>query len=274
MARITPFPVRPGPSGGRRVRQACQHASRAGPRPYAGAVTQTPRDAAQQPDWPDRAALDAVVAQLAGAAAAGLRRRVRRAQGAPRRRGPRRGLPAPGRRLRRDLRRLHRRLHPQQDQDAAADGRRPDLRRAGAGGQGRPDRRPVRQAAQRRHSRPATASRSRRTAATPSTASSSPRRRARRDPERLLQVYNTSAATLNLVRAFTQGGLADLRQVHAWNQGFVRDGDGPPAVRGDGARHRPGAGLHGGLRASTPRRSAPSTSTPATRRCCSTTSAR
>jgi 3-deoxy-7-phosphoheptulonate synthase len=43
------------------------------------------------------------------------------------------------------------------------------------------------------------------------------------DPARLLQVYNTSAATLNLVRAFTQGGFADLRQVHEWNQGFVRD---------------------------------------------------
>ncbi|HEU4912839.1 MAG TPA: 3-deoxy-7-phosphoheptulonate synthase class II [Actinomycetes bacterium] len=42
------------------------------------------------------------------------------------------------------------------------------------------------------------------------------------DPNRLLRVYNTSAATLNLVRAFTHGGLADLRQVHAWNQGFVR----------------------------------------------------
>ncbi|HEX6919391.1 MAG TPA: 3-deoxy-7-phosphoheptulonate synthase class II [Actinomycetes bacterium] len=42
------------------------------------------------------------------------------------------------------------------------------------------------------------------------------------DPHRLLNVYNTSASTLNLVRAFTQGGFADLRQVHAWNQGFVR----------------------------------------------------
>jgi 3-deoxy-7-phosphoheptulonate synthase len=41
------------------------------------------------------------------------------------------------------------------------------------------------------------------------------------DPTRLLQVYNTSAATLNLVRAFTQGGLADLREVHSWNSGFV-----------------------------------------------------
>ena len=43
------------------------------------------------------------------------------------------------------------------------------------------------------------------------------------DPRRLLRVYNTSAATLNLVRAFTQGGFADLRQVHEWNKGFIRD---------------------------------------------------
>ncbi|WP_341925474.1 3-deoxy-7-phosphoheptulonate synthase class II [Nocardioides psychrotolerans] len=43
------------------------------------------------------------------------------------------------------------------------------------------------------------------------------------DPARLLDVYNASAATLNLVRAFTTGGYADLRQVHAWNTDFVRD---------------------------------------------------
>jgi 3-deoxy-7-phosphoheptulonate synthase len=43
------------------------------------------------------------------------------------------------------------------------------------------------------------------------------------NPQRLVQVYNTSAATLNLVRAFTQGGFADLRQVHNWNKGFVND---------------------------------------------------
>jgi 3-deoxy-7-phosphoheptulonate synthase len=43
------------------------------------------------------------------------------------------------------------------------------------------------------------------------------------NPERLVQVYNTSAATLNLVRAFTQGGFADLRQVHEWNKGFIDD---------------------------------------------------
>jgi 3-deoxy-7-phosphoheptulonate synthase len=41
-------------------------------------------------------------------------------------------------------------------------------------------------------------------------------------PERLLDVYNSSASTLNLVRAFVTGGYADLRQVHDWNTDFVR----------------------------------------------------
>jgi 3-deoxy-7-phosphoheptulonate synthase len=45
----------------------------------------------------------------------------------------------------------------------------------------------------------------------------------RPDPERLKRMYNASASTLNLVRAFTTGGYADLRQVHAWNQDFVRN---------------------------------------------------
>ena len=43
------------------------------------------------------------------------------------------------------------------------------------------------------------------------------------DPERLVKSYHTASATLNLVRAFTQGGYADLRQVHAWNQDFVSE---------------------------------------------------
>lgn len=42
------------------------------------------------------------------------------------------------------------------------------------------------------------------------------------DPNRLLEVYHASAATLNLARAFTTGGYADLRQMHAWNKDFVR----------------------------------------------------
>jgi 3-deoxy-7-phosphoheptulonate synthase len=41
------------------------------------------------------------------------------------------------------------------------------------------------------------------------------------DPNRLLRACHYSAATLNLCRAFTQGGYADLRQVHAWNTDFV-----------------------------------------------------
>ncbi|MBU6245211.1 MAG: 3-deoxy-7-phosphoheptulonate synthase class II [Actinomycetales bacterium] len=45
----------------------------------------------------------------------------------------------------------------------------------------------------------------------------------RPDPQRLVRAYHASSAALNLVRAFTQGGYADLRQVHAWNQDFVRD---------------------------------------------------
>jgi 3-deoxy-7-phosphoheptulonate synthase len=43
------------------------------------------------------------------------------------------------------------------------------------------------------------------------------------DPQRLVDVYNASAATLNLVRAFVTGGFADLRQVHTWNNDFVRE---------------------------------------------------
>jgi 3-deoxy-7-phosphoheptulonate synthase len=41
------------------------------------------------------------------------------------------------------------------------------------------------------------------------------------DPQRLVTAYHQSAATLNLLRAFTKGGFADLRRVHAWNQEFV-----------------------------------------------------
>jgi len=43
------------------------------------------------------------------------------------------------------------------------------------------------------------------------------------DPQRLVQGYHTAVSTLNLVRAFTQGGFADLREVHRWNQGFARN---------------------------------------------------
>ena len=54
------------------------------------------------------------------------------------------------------------------------------------------------------------------------------------DPRRLVQGYHTSASTINLVRAFTQGGFADLREVHRWNQGFARN---PANVRYEQMAH-------------------------------------
>ncbi len=42
------------------------------------------------------------------------------------------------------------------------------------------------------------------------------------DPERMLRAYTQAASTLNLLRAFSQGGYADLHQVHAWNLDFVK----------------------------------------------------
>src|SRR5437762_10452894 len=49
-----------------------------------------------------------------------------------------------------------------------------------------------------------------------------PSEEARRpDPERMVRGYYQAAATLNLVRAFTKGGFADLSRVHAWNQEFI-----------------------------------------------------
>jgi 3-deoxy-7-phosphoheptulonate synthase len=49
------------------------------------------------------------------------------------------------------------------------------------------------------------------------------------DPTRMLTAYHQSASTLNLLRAFTKGGFADLSQVHVWNQEFV--------ARSTGGRH-------------------------------------
>ncbi len=42
------------------------------------------------------------------------------------------------------------------------------------------------------------------------------------DPQRLVRAYNQAASTLNLLRAFAQGGFADLHKVHQWNLGFVQ----------------------------------------------------
>tara|TARA_B100001173_G_scaffold207725_1_gene179173 strand:- start:373 stop:1680 length:1308 start_codon:yes stop_codon:yes gene_type:complete len=43
------------------------------------------------------------------------------------------------------------------------------------------------------------------------------------DPHRLIEGYEQSAATLNLIRAFAQGGMADLAKVHEWTLGFLAD---------------------------------------------------
>ena len=110
--------------------------------------------AAQQPAWPDADALAAVREELVVDAAAGVRRRGRPAARPPGGGRRRSRVPAPGRRLRRDLRRRHRRPDPQPDQDRAADGRRAHLRLLDAGDQDGPDGRAVRQAAVQRRRDP------------------------------------------------------------------------------------------------------------------------
>ena len=64
------------------------------------------------------------------------------------------------------------------------------------------------------------------------------------DPQRLIEAYHSSASTLNLVRAFVTGGYADLRQVHTWNTDFVVSSAGRQALREDRPRDRPGDELH------------------------------
>ena len=61
-------------------------------------------------------------------------------------------------------------------------------------------------------------------------------------PGRLLRAYHQSASTMNLLRAFTKGGFADLNQVHTWNQEFV-------ASSAEGQRYeRIAAGIERALR--------------------------
>jgi len=58
----------------------------------------------------------------------------------------------------------------------------------------------------------------------------------RPDPSRLIAAYHQSASTLNLLRAFTKGGFADLSQVHMWNQQFVAsspEGERYEAIAGE-----------------------------------------
>lgn len=46
------------------------------------------------------------------------------------------------------------------------------------------------------------------------------------DPDRMLQAYTQSAASLNLLRAFSQGGFADIKRVHQWTLDSTKDGEG------------------------------------------------
>ena len=104
------------------------------------------KPAAQQPSW-DADAAKVMRTVLESVPPVTVPVGDRAAQGAAGRRRARRGVPAAGRRLRRDVRRQHRAAHPGQHPHAAADGGGADLRRQHAGGQGGPHRRPVRQAA-------------------------------------------------------------------------------------------------------------------------------
>ena len=56
------------------------------------------------------------------------------------------------------------------------------------------------------------------------------------DPGRLLKAYNQSASTLNLLRAFAQGGFANLEEIHRWTLGFVSNS--PQGERYEKLSHR------------------------------------
>lgn len=95
----------------------------------------------------------------------------------------------------------------------------------------------------------------------------------RPDPRRLLRMYESSAATLNLVRAFSTGGYAGLHHARDWNRAFVTDS---PAGRryeeladdiDRSLRFMEACGV-------TSQRCTPSSSSSATRACCSTTKRR
>ncbi len=68
------------------------------------------------------------------------------------------------------------------------------------------------------------------------------------DPQRMIQGYSQSAATLNLLRAFASGGYANLHQVHRWTHDFM--GKSPWSKRFSDVADRIGeaARLHAGLR--------------------------
>ena len=91
------------------------------------------------------------------------------------------------------------------------------------------------------------------------------------DPQRLIQAYSQSAATLNLLRAFATGGYADLHNIHKWTLGLRRQEPAGRALPRTGREDQRDPDLHGGHRRQRRRATRPCTrwsSSPATRRCC------
>ena len=155
-------------------------------------------------------------------------------------------------------------IDPREAEDPAADVGRDDLRLDAAGGQGRPHRRASsRRRAPRRPSASA-ASSCRPSAGTWCTTTRRPPRRASPDPERMVQAYHQSAATLNLLRAFTKGGFADLDACTCGTRS-----SSPPRRRASATSDR--GGDRARARASWPRSASTSRATP---RCTRSTSGR
>ncbi len=136
---------------GRRVRRSVRgvspSATRLGGVPVPDLDAWRALPAAQQPTWPDESVLRDAANTLSAVPPIVVPYEVEALRDRLAAGGPGQGVPAPGRRLRGDLRRQHRAAPALDDQGAAADGRRAHLRRERAGGQGRPGGRPVRQAA-------------------------------------------------------------------------------------------------------------------------------
>ena len=68
------------------------------------------------------------------------------------------------------------------------------------------------------------------------------------DPQRMLRAYDQSARTLNLLRAFSKGGFADITRVHEWNQEFVASSAEGRRYEQVATRDRARAALHDRLR--------------------------
>ncbi|KAG1715470.1 Phospho-2-dehydro-3-deoxyheptonate aldolase 2, chloroplastic [Nymphon striatum] len=67
------------------------------------------------------------------------------------------------------------------------------------------------------------------------------------DPNKMLQAYTQAAATLNLLRAFSTGGYANVHEVHSWTLGFT-EGEKAARYRENGRTYQRYAGFHDGSR--------------------------